>query len=246
MSRGFEQASLLATPLHTSFVGSRVLMYEEVESTNDRALHLGGDGTVIIADRQTAGRGRHGRAWDSRAGLGLWFSVAFESPIDGLAFAAPLAVRDALKPVCDCTVKWPNDVLAAGRKLCGILVESRNNRMALGIGINVRHTPDDFPPELRDRATSIEAVSGRSLERGPLLRDILTELDRRIMVLRQGGIEAVRREWVEACAIVGRRVRCGEASGVVKDITPEGGLVLETADGLRQVLLGEIVELNGA
>ncbi|MBX7256734.1 MAG: biotin--[acetyl-CoA-carboxylase] ligase [Candidatus Hydrogenedentes bacterium] len=246
MSRGFQQDSLLATPLNTSFVGSRVLMYEEVESTNDRALHLGGEGTVIIADRQTSGRGRHGRSWDSQAGLGLWFSVAFETPIDGLAFAAPLAVRDAVKPICACTVKWPNDVLAGGRKICGILVESRNNRTALGIGINVRHKPEDFPPELKDKATSIECLAGRDVDRGALLRDVLTELDRRIMVLRQGGLEAVRREWVEACAIMGRRVRCGDHVGVVKEITPEGGLVLETESGVRQLLLGEIVEMNGA
>jgi len=246
MSRGFDQASLLATPLNTTFVGSRVLMYEEVESTNDRAIVLGGDGTVIIADCQTAGRGRHGRSWDSKPGLGLWFSIAFESPIDGLAFAAPLAVRDAVKPLCDCTVKWPNDVQIGGRKFCGILVESRNERTALGIGINVRHTPQDFPPELREKATSIEAAVGHDVERGELLRDVLTELDHRIMVLRRGGIESVRQEWVEACAIAGRRVRCGDNTGIVKDVTLEGGLVLETEAGVRHLLLGEIVELDGA
>lgn len=246
MSRGFEQASLLATPLLTIFVGSRVVMYEEVESTNDRAIHLGGDGTVIIADRQTAGRGRHGRTWDSKPGLGLWFSIAFESPVDGLAFAAPLAVRDAVKPHCECTVKWPNDVLIGGRKFCGILVESRNARTALGIGINVRHSPEDFPPELREKATSVEAVAGHEVDRGVLLRDVLTELDHRIMVLRQGGIEAVRREWVDSCAIVGRRVRCGAKVGVVKDVSLEGGLVLETESGVQHLLLGEVVELDGA
>ena len=81
---------LIATPLITHIVGSRVIVYETITSTNDRALRLGGDGTVIVAEMQTAGRGRHGRAWHSKPGMGLYFSVAFDRPTEGLAFAAPL------------------------------------------------------------------------------------------------------------------------------------------------------------
>ncbi len=238
-------ASLLATPLTTNIVGSRVLIYESVDSTNDRAFRIGGEGTVIVADRQTAGRGRHGRSWESPAGVGLWFSVVFETPVEGLAFAAPLAVRDGLRPHCAATVKWPNDVLLAGKKCCGVLIENRRGITVVGIGINVCQRPDDFPPQLRDKATSVEAATGRRCDRGALLRDVLTELDRRVIVLKEHGLHSTWREWVDACAIVGRRVRCGNYSGEVSDVTTDGGLVLATEAGPQRILLGELLELDG-
>ena len=115
---------LLATPLVTHVVGSRVLVYESIGSTSDCALRLGGEGTVIVADMQTSGRGRHGRTWHSLPGKGLWFSVAFDHPVEGLAFAAPLAVRDAVSPYAAATIKWPNDLLIDGKKFCGVLIET--------------------------------------------------------------------------------------------------------------------------
>ena len=132
---------LIFAPLDTVVVGSRVLIMDQVTSTNDHALRLGGQGTVIIADRQTAGRGRHGRSWHSLPGCGLWLSVAFEQPIEGLEFAAPLAVRDAARRWCSLDLKWPNDVLLQAKKVAGIMVERRQGRTALGIGINVKHRP---------------------------------------------------------------------------------------------------------
>ncbi len=236
---------LLATPLITNVVGSRVIVYETITSTNDRALRLGGEGTVIVAETQTAGRGRHGRAWHSVPGLGLYFSVAFERPIAGLAFAAPLAVRDAVAPIAEAAVKWPNDVLIGGRKFCGVLVETRQGRTAVGIGINVHHRPEDFPEALRDRATSIEAATGIHCDRGELLRDVLTHLDQRVMAIRSGKVEQVFSEWAESCGVVGRRVRCARCEGVVHAIDPDGALVIHAVDGPKRVLLGEIVELEG-
>jgi len=96
-------------PLDTLCVGARIIALRKVDSTNSVAFRVGGDGTVVVADRQTAGRGRHGRAWHSAPGLGLWFSVAFEEILDGLMFAGALAVRDALRHVSALEVKWPND-----------------------------------------------------------------------------------------------------------------------------------------
>lgn len=231
--------------LATSVVGSRVFVYEQVESTNDRALRFGGEGAVIVADRQTAGRGRHGRAWHSGAGLGLWFSVAFESPIEGLAFAAPLSVQEALRAYGPATVKWPNDVLLDGKKVCGILLETRRGRTALGIGINVHHRPEDFPGPLRAAATSVEAATGRRCDRGVLLRDVLTNLDEMVMVLRAGGVGPIWRKWAAACGMVGRRVRSDRCEGVVAAIDRDGALIVEAAGGLRRVLLGEVLEGNG-
>ncbi|MBM3290417.1 MAG: biotin--[acetyl-CoA-carboxylase] ligase [Candidatus Hydrogenedentes bacterium] len=235
----------IATPLNTLIVGSRVIVYETTSSTNDCALRLGGEGTVIVAETQTAGRGRHGRSWHSAPGMGLYFSVAFERSIEGLAFAAPLAVRDAVAPFADATVKWPNDVLIGGRKFCGVLIEARQGRTAVGIGINVHHHTEDLPVELRERATSIEAATGAHCDRGELLRDVLTHLDARVIVIRSGGFDRVFSEWAEACGAVGRRVRCARCEGVVETIDRDGALIVGTARGPQRVMLGEIVELEG-
>lgn len=235
---------LVLSPLNTSVVGSRSVVYETIGSTNDRALETGGDGTVIVADRQTAGRGRRGRTWHSASGLGLWFSVTFEHGSDGLAFAAPLAVRDAVRDWCDVRIKWPNDVLIDGRKFCGVLVERRGDVSALGIGINVKHTAEDFPPELRDYATSLERATGQTVDRGELLRRILTALDERVIVLRAGGIDSIRKTWADACAIRGRTIRSDEKQGIVRDVDYDGGLLVDTDDGEIKVLFGEIVEVD--
>ena len=236
---------LVLSPLSTSIVGSRSFVYETIGSTNDRALDVGGDGTVIVSDTQTAGRGRRGRAWHSASGLGLWFSIAFEDSADGLAFAAPLAVRDAVRDICDVRVKWPNDLLIDGRKFCGVLVERRGGVTALGIGINVKHAAEDFPPELRDQATSLERATGQTIDRGDVLRRVLTALDERVIVIRAGGIDSVRESWAEACAIRGRTIRSDGKEGTVRDIDHDGGLLVNTQDGEIKILFGEIVEVDG-
>ncbi len=236
---------LVLSPLSTSIVGSRSFVYETIGSTNDRALDVGGDGTVIVSDTQTAGRGRRGRAWHSASGLGLWFSIAFEDSADGLAFAAPLAVRDAVRDICDVRVKWPNDLLIDGRKFCGVLVERRGGVTALGIGINVKHAAEDFPPELRDQATSLERATGQTIDRGDVLRRVLTALDERVIVIRAGGIDSVRESWAEACAIRGRTIRSDGKEGTVRDVDHDGGLLVNTQDGEIKILFGEIVEVDG-
>jgi BirA family transcriptional regulator, biotin operon repressor / biotin---[acetyl-CoA-carboxylase] ligase len=237
--------SLGPAPLDTHIVGSRVILMEEADSTSNVALRVGGDGTVVVADRQTAGRGRHGRSWHSAGGLGLWFSVAFERPVDGIAFATPLAIRKALQPFCSLDVKWPNDLLLHGKKLCGILVEHRNRMTALGVGLNVLHRAEDFPEELRDRASSLAAETGRTFARGDLLRAILTELDETVIVLREGGLEPLRQAWVAACNVIGRLVSHGAITGRVKHVDQSGALFVETPDGLRRIMFGEGVEVRG-
>ena len=233
---------LFSRPLHTRVVGSRILVFESVDSTSSRAFNSGRDGTVVVAEHQTEGRGRHGRAWHSPPGLGLWFSVAFTGGVDGLEFAAPLAVRDGLRPFCALTLKWPNDLLAESRKICGILVERRVGTTVVGIGINVRHRPEDFPPELRATAASILMATGRAPERGDVLERVLTTLDDRVCALRAGLGEMVRREWAAACDVEGRRVRYRGLDGFVTAIDGLGGLVLDTPAGVRRVLFGERLE----
>jgi len=239
-------ADLVASSLDTHIVGSRVLVLEQTESTNDLALRLGGDGTVIVADTQTAGRGRHGRAWHSPPGLGLWFSVAFEGAGEGLQFAAPLAVRDALRPWCRIDIKWPNDLLVDGKKLGGILIEQRGNRTALGIGINVRHRIEDFPGDLCVTATSLRLAAAKPCARDEVLRAVLTALDEKIMVMRSGKNEALHRDWAAACNIQGQRVRAGTVDGIVESIDETGALIVRTDDGPQRILFGQGIEIREA
>ncbi len=236
--------ALNPAPLHTSIVGSRVLLFEQADSTNSRALELEGDGVVVVAESQTAGRGRHGRVWQSEPGLGLWFSVGFEPEVEGLIFGGVLAVRDALGPFCRLTVKWPNDLLLGGKKVCGILVETRGSRSVVGIGLNVHHRRKDFPAWLQNSATSLELETGSRFDRRHLLRSILTALDHRVKALRSGRFEAVFGEWLEACSVRGRQVCWGEVAGVVDEVDRTGALIVKTPHGLCRIAFGEIVEVE--
>jgi BirA family biotin operon repressor/biotin-[acetyl-CoA-carboxylase] ligase len=179
----------------------------QAESTNSLALAAREDGLVIVADAQTAGRGQHGRRWASAAGLGLWFSVCLRGAPQGLNFAAPLAVRDALAPFAPMNIKWPNDVLHEGRKLCGVLVEHRAGWTALGIGINVNHLREDFPEALQHTATSLAQWRG-------------------------GDTPVLFRAWAEACAIMGQPVDRAGITGVAEGLREDGALMVRTGAGL--------------
>jgi BirA family biotin operon repressor/biotin-[acetyl-CoA-carboxylase] ligase len=234
----------LTVPADTEVIGHRILVYPETDSTNNRVLAAAGDGLVVVADRQTAGRGRHGRQWHSAAGLGLWFSVGLDGELPGLTFAAALAVRDAVAPVAALTVKWPNDLILHGKKLCGILVENRRHRTALGIGLNLLHREEDLPPELRDQATSLLIETGQRLDRSSMLAAILEHLDHRIVALRRGKIASVRAEWTEACGMVGKRVRVHGIEGSVFSVNDAGALQLVADDGQSHWVTAEITELE--
>ncbi len=245
MTRSDPYAELLKVPLETIIVGREIVALDVIDSTNTYALEHGKEGMVIVADRQTAGRGRHGHTWHSAPGLGLWFTVVVEGMWKGLSFAAALAVRDALADRCELRIKWPNDVLCGSKKLCGTLIERRDDLTVLGIGLNVHHAPEDFPPELRDKAGSLESEVGGTWDRCQVLRDVLTQLDRRVMLIRKDGVEAVRAEWASACNLIGRRIQTGPHVGTVVDIDSHGALLLDTSSGTQIIPTGEITYLDG-
>lgn len=245
MARGTPYEELLKVPLETEFVGREIVTLDVVDSTNTYALEHGKPGMVIVADAQTAGRGRQGHTWHSAPGLGLWFSVVVDEMWQGLSFAAALAVRDALADRCELRIKWPNDVLCGRKKLCGTLIERRDDITVLGIGLNVHHAREDFPPELRDKAGSLESEVGGTWDRCKVLRDVLTHLDGRVMLIRKDGVEAVRTEWASACNLIGRRIQTGPHVGTVVDIDSYGALHLDTSSGMQIIPTGEITYLDG-
>jgi BirA family biotin operon repressor/biotin-[acetyl-CoA-carboxylase] ligase len=237
---------MIRPPLDTSVLAQRVLVYDEIESTNDQALRLGGDGTLVIAERQTLGRGRLGRAWHSAAGLGLWFSLGFDGHIEGLQVSAALAVREAVRAECELKIKWPNDLLYNNRKICGILVEHKDDRTAVGIGINVRHTIEDFPEELRMQAGSLYIATGKKLDRADLLKRILNAFERSYVQMLAGNYVDLHAEWVDACDVLGKRIKWGVVEGKVTAIDHRGALCVETKEGSMQLLSGDITSLDSA
>ena len=176
-------------------IGNEIVVVEEARSTNDlawEALERGTpEGLVVFAERQTAGRGQYGRRWESAPYRGLWLSILLqpaltlaESPRLTSLLAEVVAETITEQTGCAATIKPPNDIYIAGRKVAGILVEGRTENSGryvavAGIGINVNQTVDDFPKELRGTATSLAMVTGRSIDRTELAIRLLRNLEKR-------------------------------------------------------------------
>ncbi len=236
---------------------------DEVESTQSvlAGLAAGGapEGTVVTARHQTGGRGRRGRAWWDRPGESLLLSLLLRPRIDAsraaqLSLVGALAVTDALGTAAqvDARIRWPNDVLAAGRKICGILLEGaagsdgRLDHVILGIGINVDQTA--FPDELGERATSLRLLTGRSHDPARLLEHVLDALERRYAEWRGQGFRRLRAAWRERAFTLGRPVVMpGGTTGVAVDIAEDGALLVRTTAGpLERVVSGEVETIAGA
>jgi BirA family biotin operon repressor/biotin-[acetyl-CoA-carboxylase] ligase len=231
--------------------GYRLIARDEVGSTNDEARDLIAagvrQGAVVWAESQTAGRGRLGRDWVSPPG-NLYCSIVMRPQIDSarlpeFSFVAALAVRDALVPVIPATTpvafKWPNDVLAGGRKVAGILVEAEKlpdeDRTALivGIGINVVSAPreTDYP------ATCVSAVA-RAPRVSRLLSSLVAALDRRVEFWTRNGFAAIRQEWMNNAYGVGEKVTSSTGiSGRFTGLDETGALIVSMTDGERRRLV---------
>jgi BirA family transcriptional regulator, biotin operon repressor / biotin---[acetyl-CoA-carboxylase] ligase len=187
-------AEKMRNELRGVIIGREIIVFEETTSTNDvilqRTTSETKEGLVVFAEHQTAGRGQHGKHWESAPGKGLWFSVLLRPKID-MAESARLtnwaaqtiAVTIEQELSLRATIKSPNDVYVDGRKVAGVLVEMRAQKNAphigiLGIGVNVNHAAEDFPAGLRATAGSLAVAAGRPLDRHLLAVALLRNLDR--------------------------------------------------------------------
>ena len=242
-------------------IGRGLETHGSIGSTNDRARALlatpDGEGVAVVADEQTAGRGRRGRAWLSPRGVNVACSVAVRPRLTAndawqLAAAAGLAARSACGRLASTELKWPNDVVAAdGAKLGGVLVETtvageRVTSAVIGIGLNVNWRREDMPDELASAATSLADLVGRPVDRVELLGALLDELDAEIVALEAGASPLER--YRAACATLGTGVALetptGPVAGRAVDIDARGALVVETGTGTVAVASGEIVRLR--
>jgi BirA family biotin operon repressor/biotin-[acetyl-CoA-carboxylase] ligase len=239
----------------------RVEHHARIGSTNDRARALlrepDGAGTLVVADEQLAGRGRRGRSWASPAGRNLYCSLPVRPRLAAadawwLSAAAALAVQDACAGTADLLVKWPNDLVTAdGSKVAGLLLETSidGDRVAdavIGIGINVNWLRSEMPGDLAARATSLAELSGAPVDRGLLLERLATALERELAGL-EGGQSPLAR-YRAAAWLDGREVEIetgGERiTGVVRGISDDGSLRVESANGPIDIGHGEVVRVH--
>jgi len=236
--------------------------HPKLESTNDRALQLAREdaelhaATLVLADRQTAGRGRGENRWWSSAGA-LTFSLLLPNeslslpPADKpkTSLVAGLAVGDAIEQLVrgeKTQLKWPNDVYLRGRKVCGILVEAIDGSggvLVIGIGVNVNNSLSHAPDDLRSTATALCDVTGRAVPRTDLLVAILQHLELQLKKLRSGDSQLQRR-WQERCLLTGQTIHVDTPSrrlvGVCRGIDEHGALLLEIGTSVERCLTGVV------
>ncbi len=247
--------NLIGANLTTRRLGREITYYPFTGSTNADLWELLDDdeaveGQLVITDHQRVGWGRRGRTWSAAPGLGLTFSVLLRPDLPAtrlglLALAAAVAVVDALAAdEVTAQLKWPNDILAEGRKLGGILIESRLAEGApavvLGIGLNVNEQRDDFPDEIRNGAISVRQVRQVPVQRELLLARLLNRLEE----LTTGDLSPVTALWQDRCAHLGQTVRFHEGEhtleGRFRGLTSDGQGEIEIGDEVRLVTAGEL------
>lgn len=238
-------------PLLRGALGEPCIYVAETSSTQD-VLRDGyhPHGAVCVAEHQTAGRGRSGRRWDDAPGTALLCSVLLRppasAPLPQLSLVAGLAVAAAAERKIGrpALVKWPNDVLVAGRKVAGLLLEASERAVICGIGINVNQEEHDLPPETRTPATSLRIAAGRELDRGAVLAAVLGELERRYADWLDNGLEGLAGELEARNALRGRRVRVSGRVGTAGAIAPDGRLTIVLDRGDSVLVESGEVELS--
>jgi BirA family biotin operon repressor/biotin-[acetyl-CoA-carboxylase] ligase len=246
-------------------LGSRFHYFREIDSTNSyaRRLAVAGavEGEIVVAEEQSAGRGRLGRSWFSPPFLNLYFSVLLRPnlpPTDAaqLTLMAGVALTDAIGTFARAApvIKWPNDILIDGKKIAGVLTESSCNLdtvefVVLGIGINVNCTRDLLPQILRDRATSLLMINGDPVSREDLFCGLIHGLDRCYGILEERGFGAIAREWEARFGLRGRLVRVDAGdqmlTGYARGIDRDGALIVERKNGtVQRIIAGDVVPVQ--
>ncbi len=252
----------LRTGLHTQRFGCKIYTFDTIDSTNNCARALAGcwadEGTVVIAEQQTAGRGRLGRPWVANPNENLTFSIILRPTIPAdsinlLPLAVAVAVAGAvekltgLKPEC----KWPNDLILDNKKAAGILLEGSFKQntvewIVIGIGVNVNQTL--FPGELESKATSLKLVAGRDIDRISLFHTILEQFERTYHTGSKSGFQSILPDWIARTRMIDRNISVLEhgtlLSGTVKGVSRDGGLILRSDGGERTLFAGDVTILG--
>jgi BirA family biotin operon repressor/biotin-[acetyl-CoA-carboxylase] ligase len=248
--------------LRTEIIGKEIKYFKETESTNIIAREIAAtvdEGTVVIAESQTAGRGRLGRKWISPEG-GIWLSIILKpkiQPIHAPRITLLAGVSVARTIRCfgpPAKIKWPNDILINGKKVCGILTEIMAEAdlidyLIVGVGIDANVDTESFPEDIRDSSTSLKKEIGDRINRVDFVRKLLEEFDGLYLEFQKEGFKSILEDWRNKSATIGEWVKIttqtrtiyGEAIGVDN----EGALILETSDGnLEKIVAGSCEHLR--
>jgi BirA family biotin operon repressor/biotin-[acetyl-CoA-carboxylase] ligase len=240
----------LKQALSGKYFGHKLYYFTETGSTNDDAFSSGNEGapegTIVIADRQNQGKGRMQRLWHSPSGSNIYTSIILRPQIQlskssQIPILAGVAVAETLNSYCPDKVwlKWPNDVLIDGKKVCGILAQMKISTdeidfIVMGIGINVNLNHEQFPQDIRDIATSLSIETGREVSRLELIISLYENLEKWYKHLLQNGFGPIREKWLKMTPMIGQTVQvifkdekiAGKATGLDED----GSLILLTTE----------------
>lgn len=250
--------------LQTKTFGGKIYDYREVDSTNvvakRKAREGAPEGTVVIADSQTGGKGRLGKVWDSPGGTGVWMSVVVRPEIppqdvSGITLVAGLAICEAIREVTSLPayIKWPNDIVVNGKKVCGILTEmsaeiDRVNYVIIGMGINVNTT--DFPEELQKIGTSLNIESGKNYKRKDIVAQILIFFETYYDKYKQEkSLEGILEAYKKLCITLKNDVQVINRDDAYwarpLDIDKAGSLIVEREDGSKETITSGEVSVRG-
>jgi BirA family biotin operon repressor/biotin-[acetyl-CoA-carboxylase] ligase len=250
--------------LSVARLGTKFHYFFELDSTNRQARRLAEDGAregeIVIAEQQTQGRGRLGRAWVSPPHVNLYLSAVLRPKLapahaPQITLMAAVALADAIAAFIPVPpeIKWPNDILSNGRKLAGILTESsctseRLEFVILGIGVNLNFSLASMPEEIRGRAGSLLELRGVGVDRESFIRRLIQDLDQCYGTLVESGFAAIAARWESYFALRNRRVRVDMIDQVLfgraKGIDRDGALIVESDDGVaRRIVAGDVIPL---
>lgn len=245
--------------LHTEWAGQELFCFDEIDSTNTKAKELAEQGypsgTLVVADRQIAGRGRRGRSWDSPAGIGIFMTLLLKPDINPnnasmLTLVTALATAQAISDAtgAEAKIKWPNDIVINGKKVCGILTEMSAqfdyiNHIVIGIGINVHN--ESFPEEIRETASSLLLESGKRIHRADLIARFLERFEAGYAIfLQTEDLEGLMKDYNALLVNIQKQVRILDPKepfeGKAIGITKRGELIVDTWESRKLVSSGEV------
>lgn len=250
---------MLHCGLKTRVMGSEIHGYKTIGSTNEAARRLAEsgakEGTIVIAEKQSRGRGRLGRTWHSTSGQGLYFSIVLRPQLDftrlpALSMVAALSVCRAIESYgLKAEIKWPNDCMLDGKKVSGILVElsaelDRVEYAIMGVGINVNQRAADFPLGLRSTATSIYRVSGYKIIRADLFRKFLADFEKSYHTFHRYGFRLIAPEIIKRSSVIGKKITLvlgrKKIPGTALGFDSNGALRVKEKDGVKIYSAGEV------
>ena len=244
---------------NTTWAGQEIYYYDVTDSTNIRAKELAEEGhpggTLVVADRQEAGRGRRGRSWDSPSGTGIFMTLLLKPEMNQnhasmLTLVAAMAVARAISKCAgtEALIKWPNDIVIGGKKICGILTEMSAqfdfiNHIVIGIGINVHN--EHFPEEIAETAGSIFLQTGKRIRRAELIEQILEQFEHYYAIFMETeDLSGLVREYNSILVNMNKSVRVLDPKepfeGKAMGITKKGELIVDTWESRKMVSSGEV------